>query len=399
MRPKGIFVLLLLLVPSALPAEVLNRIVLRVNEQIATLYDYQQRRQELIRDIMRREQDPEERKRLVDQAGEMVFAGMYQELLLRSRAEQLGIEVTEAQVDAAVAQVRENFQIRTEEEFAAALAQSGMTREQLRDQLRGQLRMQEVRGREIAGRVKVDEDDLRRAYRKNAEQFRQPEQLQLREVVVLDEGGLPTAEERARLAAEIRQAVAAGTSLADAVKEHTAKGATSTAIELGWVSPGDLDPSLEAAVWKLPAGSVSEPVAARGGLHLVQVIERRESRIPPFNEVVEIIRRREQDRVFEEEIVKYMAELEKRSLIVAMPPPEAANYRRRVESGQPGTGDEVEGGLTDVTGVTAPATAPGEPVTPGTLPEPKPVNATPPPVATPPNPAAAEPPPVEPPGV
>jgi parvulin-like peptidyl-prolyl isomerase len=401
MRPKGIFVLLLLLVPSALPAEVLNRIVLRVNEQIATLYDYQQRRQELIRDIMRREQDPEERKRLVDQSGEIVFANLYQELLLRSRAEQLGIEVTEAQVDAAVAQIRENFQIKTDEEFAAALAQSGMTREQLREQLRGQLRVQEVRGREIAGRVQVDEEDLRRAYRKNAEQFRQPEQLQLREVVVLDEGGLPTADERARVAAEIRQAVAGGTSLADAVKEHAGKGVTSNAIELGWVSPGDLDPSLEAAIWKLPAGSVSEPVAARGGLHLVQVIERRESRIPPFNEVVEIIRRREQDRVFEEEIVKYMAELEKRSLIVAAPPPEAAGYRRRVGSGQEGTGagGELEG-LTDVgTGVTAPATAPGEPVTPGTLPEPKPVNATPPPVATPTNPAAAEPPPAESPGV
>lgn len=399
MRTKGIFVLLLLaLVPSALPAEVLNRIVLRVNEQIATLYDYQQRRQELIRDIMRREQDPEERKRLVEQAGEIVYATLYQELLLRSRAEQLGIEVTEAQVDAAVAQIRENFQIKNDEEFAAALAQSGMTREQLREQLRGQLRMQEVRGREIAPRVQVDEDDLRRAYRKNQEQFRQPEQLQLREVVVLDEGGLPTAEERVRVAAEIRQAVASGASLADAVKEHAGKGVTSNAIELGWVSPGDLDPGLEAAIWKLPAGSVSEPVAARGGLHLVQVIERRESRIPSFNEVVELIRRREQDRIFEEEIVKYMDELEKRSLIVAAPPPEAAGFRRRVMAEQ-GGGAESEGlagAVEDVTTPTPPAMAPGEPAVPGALPEPKPVNPTPPPVAEPP---AGEPPPPPPPGV
>jgi parvulin-like peptidyl-prolyl isomerase len=405
MKPKGIFVLLLLFAPAVLPAEVLNRIVLRVNEQIATLYDYQQRRQELVRDITRREQDPEERRRLLEQAGEIVYANLYQELLLRSRAEQLGIEVTEAEVDAAVARIRENFQIRTDQEFAAALAQSGMTEGQLREQLRGQIRMQEVRGREIAGRVQIDEDDLRRAYRKNAEQFRQPEQLQLREVVVLDEGGLPTAEERARVAAEIRQAVAAGTSLADAAKEHAAKGATSNVIDLGWVSPGDLDPALEAAIWKLPAGSVSEPVPARGGLHLVQVVERRESRIPPFSEVVEALRAREQDRVFQEEMTKYMDELEKRSLIVTDPPPEAAGFRRRIETGGgEATGGELEG-LTDVgTGATAPATAPGEPVTPGTLPEPKPVNATPPPVATPTNPAAAEPPPpadppADPPGV
>jgi parvulin-like peptidyl-prolyl isomerase len=399
MRSKGIFVLLLTLLPSALPAEVVNRIVLRVNDQIATLHDYQQRRQELIRDIMRREQDPEERKRLLDQAGEIVYAGLYQELLLASRAEQLGIHVTEAQVDTAVAQLRENFQIKTDEEFAAALAQSGMTREQLREQLRGQLRLQEVRGREINTRVQIDEDDLRRAYRKNIEQFRQPEQLQLREVVVLDEGGLPTAEERARVAAEIRQAVAGGTSLADAVKEHAGRGVTSNVIELGWVAPGDLDPSLETAVWKLPAGSVSEPVAARGGLHLVQVIERRESRIPPFSEVVEQVRRQEQDRVFQQEIVKYMDELEKRSLIVAAPPPEAAGYRRRVMAERGGAEGEMEGGLADAvegaTTPTPPAVAPGEPAAPGALPEPKPVNPTPPPVAEPPagDPPVSEPPP------
>lgn len=400
MRSKGIFVLLFLLfAPSALPAEVVNRIVLRVNDQIATLHDYQQRRQELIRDVMRREQDPEERKRLVDQAGEIVYATLYQELLLRSRAEQLGISVTEAQVDAALARIRENFQIKTDEEFAAALAQSGLTREQLREQLRSQIRVQEVQSREIAGRVQIDEDDLRRAYRKNIEQFRQPEQLQLREVVVLDEGGLPTAEERARLAAEIRQAVAGGTSLADAVKEHAGQGVTSNVIELGWVAPGDLDPSLEGAVWTLPADSVSEPVAARGGLHLVQVIERRESRIPPFSEVVETVRRQEQDRVFQEEIGKYMDELEKRSLIVAAPPPEAAGYRRRVmaergggaEGEMEGLADAVEGATTP----TPPAVAPGEPALPGALPEAKPVNPTPPPVAEPPatESAPSEPPP------
>jgi parvulin-like peptidyl-prolyl isomerase len=397
MRPKGIFVLLLTLLPSALSAEVVNRIVLRVNDQIATLHDYQQRRQELIRDIMRREQDPEERKRLLDQAGEIVYAALYQELLLASRAEQLGIHVTEAQVDAAVARVRENFQIRTDEEFAAALAQSGMTREQLREQLRAQLRVQEVQSRDIAGRVQVDEDDLRRAYRKNVEQFRQPEQLQLREVVVLDEGGLPTAEERARVAAEIRQAVAGGTSLADAVKEHAGKGVTSNVIELGWVTPGDLDPSLETAVWKLPAGSVSEPVTARGGLHLVQVIERRESRIPPFSEVVELVRRQEQNRVFQQETVKYMDELEKRSLIVAAPPPEAANYRRRVQAERGGGAEGEAEGLADAVegATTPPAVAPGEPALPGALPEPKPVNPTPPPVAEPPagDPPVSEPPP------
>ncbi|HSG39853.1 MAG TPA: peptidyl-prolyl cis-trans isomerase, partial [Thermoanaerobaculia bacterium] len=313
--------LLFLAFPGAIPAlhaEVLNRIILRVNDRIATLHDYQQRRAALTQDLARRIQDPQERQQALRQSGEMAYASMFRELLLESRADQLGIGIQEAQIDAAISRLREANNLKSEEELQAALASSGMTLEQLREQIRSQQRLDETRRRDMESRVKLEEEDLRRFYRKNLEQFRQPEQFQLREVVVLEEGGAPS-EERSRIAAEIRDKVAGGASLADAVAEHARKGVTSNVIELGWVSPGDLDQSLETAVWSLQKGAISEPVAARGGLHLVQVIDRRESRVAPFSEVATAIETREQERVFREEFVKYMAELEQKALIVATP--------------------------------------------------------------------------------
>jgi peptidyl-prolyl cis-trans isomerase SurA len=160
------FALLFTLSP-ALHAEVLNRIVLRVNDRIATLLDYRHRREDMVREVLRREQDAEERQRIIAQAGEIVFADMFRELLLESRADQLAIDIGEAQVDAALAQLREGYNIKTDQEFAAALAQSGMTEQQLRAQLRNTLRVQEVRSREVGSRVNVEEEDLRRYYRKN----------------------------------------------------------------------------------------------------------------------------------------------------------------------------------------------------------------------------------------
>ncbi len=373
MRRTLVSLILALTLAPTLQAEVLNRVVLRVNDRIATLRDYQLRRQDMVQEVMRRERDPQERERILAQAGEVVFANMFHELLLDSRADQLGIEIQDPQVDAAVAQLRQSYNISNDQEFAAALAQSGMTEPQLRAQLRNTLRVQEVRGREVQSRVNVDEEDLRRYYRKNLEQFRQPEQLQLREVVVLEEGGAP-AEERGRIASEIRAKVAAGTPLADAAAEQAKSGVTSEVIELGWVSPGDLDKDLETAVWKLPKDSISEPVTARGGLHLVQVIDRRESRIPPFSEVSEAIRGREEDRVFREEISKYMVELEKKSLVVANPPQDAAGYRRQLAATV--NEEDVEG----LGAATTPEGAPGAPIIdptkPGALPTPKPTDTT-----------------------
>ncbi|HYN21406.1 MAG TPA: peptidyl-prolyl cis-trans isomerase [Thermoanaerobaculia bacterium] len=384
--------------PAVLGAEMLNRVVLRVNDQIATLYDYEQRRASMAREIVRQQDlSADDRRQLLSQVGELTFKDLFEELLIESRAEQLAIEVSDADIEQQLGQMKQNFGIQTDEDFRSALAQSGMTEPQLRERLQRDLRAREVMSREVQSRIQVDEDDLRRLYQKNKDQFRQPEQVKLREVVILEEGGLPTAEERARLAAQIRQAVTSGgTSLADAAAEHAQKGHASNVIDIGWVAPGDLDPTLETAVWKLSPGSLSEPVAGRGGLHLVQVVERRESRVLAFSEVQEQISNRERARRMQDEIAVYMGELEKKSLIVAEPPPGAEGFRRLLGK-RPLSEDER-------LGLTEPAVNPADSMNPGTtpmqtpasgmpgaLPEPKPATNTQPPVIEP--PAPAEPPP------
>lgn len=344
------------MVSSGVRADTLNKVVLRVNDQISTLYDYNRRREDFVRDLSRREMDAEERRRAVSQAPEIVFKDMFQDLLLESRAHQLAVEITDAQLAGALAQMKQNFGIKTDEEFAAALAQSGMTEAQLREQIKGQLRVREVMEREVRTRVKVDEEDLRRYYRKNVEQFRVPEQFHLKEVVVLDDGGLATADERRALAVKIRQAVAGGKPLAEAAAEDQKKGYTSAEIDLGWVSPGDLDKALETAAWKLKAGEVSEPVAGRGGTHLLVAAEHRDSRIPPFSEVQAVIQSREQDRVYNQEVAKYMTELEQKSLVVIDPPTEAAGFRRLLSKPEPTEPQIPE--LTSPAALSAPAMAP-----------------------------------------
>jgi foldase protein PrsA len=399
-RPRlslPVLLLAFLSIPPALGAEILNRVVLRVNDQIATLYDYEQRRSNMARELLRQpDLEPEERAKLQAEVGELAYKDLYEELLIESRAQQLDITVADSQIDQQIAQMKQNFGISSDADFAAALAQSGMTEAQLRERLRRDMRAREVMGREVQSRIKLDEDDLRRIYQRDREQFKQPEQVQLREIVVLEEGGLPTAGERQALAAQLRQAVAAGKSLADAVAETSGKGQTSGVIEVGWVTPGDLDANLEAAVWKLAPGAVSEPVPGRGGLHVLQVVDRKEARIPAFAEVQEQIRQREQRLKMQDEIGRYMAELEKKSLIVTEPPAGAENFRRQLGV-RPKSEDERLGLTPSTTDAVAPNLNPDTPVggEPGALPEPKPITNTPPPVVQePPNEQA---PPPEPP--
>jgi hypothetical protein len=176
----------------------------------------------------------------------------------------------------------------------------------------------------VYSEVKLEEEDLRRYYNDHIEEFREPEQVKVREVVVLDDTGASPAAKAT--ADALAAALGSGKTLEDAVGALPA-GTVSNTIELGWVEAGDLDPSLETAVWSLAAGAWSVPTPGRGGIHLAQVIERRESTIPAFKDVEGEIRNRQERAAVNERMKGYLADLEKKSYLYLDPPPRAAGFR------------------------------------------------------------------------
>lgn len=316
----------LLLVP-ALRAEELNRIVLRVNDRIITLYEYRQQLAEQL-DALNHQPDmePDERREALATLPDRVLLNMYVDLLIQSRADELKVNITSADVDRSIQRLRESAGLETEEQMQQALASEGITMERLRELRESMLRQQVVMEQEVMSRVEPEEDDLRRFYRDNPEYFQVPERRKLREVVVLETSELGAAE-RAALAREIRGKLAAGTEPANVVESSAEAGTTSGVIVLGWVPEGDLAPALEEAVAGLEVGQWSEPVAARGGLHLIQLQEREEATVRSFAEVRDEIYAREKQRLSLEEYPRYLKELEEQSFIVTDPPAEAASFR------------------------------------------------------------------------
>ena len=309
-------------------APVVNKMVLRVNDRIATLYDYQVRLAEAERELLRRTDLPlADRRQLAAALPERVFADLYQESLLLSRADQLGVVFSEEQVDQQLAAMQERYGFADLAEFEAALAQSNLTLREFREQLRTNMRISDVTSREVRSRIAVDEELARRFYRDNAERFTEPRRLQVREVIVLEREG-QSGEERSELAAAIRGELAGGGDLAELVATYRDRELTSDVIDHGWVGPGDLAAELEGAVWELAPGELSPPVASRGGLHILEVVDRREAGLRPFAEVADQVREVATQSAFIEEMATYLDELEEEAYIRLDPPPGAEGFRR-----------------------------------------------------------------------
>ena len=303
-----------------------NRVVIRVNDRIATLYDYEQARRQLIEALRRSNLPPERLQQRMADVGVEVMSDLLEEMLLLSRGDQMGAEPTREEVAEAVQRARDQAGVTTDDEFVQGLAASGFTVESFREHIAKNLTMSGVMGREVRPRIRLNEEDLRRYYQKNLEDFRLPVKLNVRETVVLDTA-TTNPEDRAAIAQDLRERLLAGEPADEVVAGYAEKGLTTEWIAIGWVGEGDLDPALEAAIWDLEIGEFSAAVPARGGLHLFEVLDRQEATIQEFAEVSEEIEQQETNRRFASEIGEYLAELERNAYVVLNPPPEAASFR------------------------------------------------------------------------
>ena len=274
-----------------------NRVVLRVNDRIVTLYEYQRALAEGIRQIRNTPGLTEgQRQERLGEVGRIIMKTMFEEQLILSRADQLAVAIDESDVEQQIRATWERFGIENEEQFRDALAQSGMREEDFRERTRVELRANVVRGREVAPRIDLADEDLRRFYRDNQERFAIPERARFEEVVILE--GVVPADRMAPLASLARTRLVSGEAAAE-VTEGLGEGAT--AVDVGWVTPGDLASALDAVAWDLQPGEVAEAVPARGGLHVLKMLEREPASVQPFEDVRDAIEREERGRLFHEE--------------------------------------------------------------------------------------------------
>lgn len=125
----------------------------------------------------------------------------------------------------------------------------------------------------------------------------------------------------ARLAGFKRQIEAGARSFEAVARENSEDGSAAGGGDLGWVSPGAFVPEFEQAMNALAPGGLSEPVTSRFGLHLIQVVERR-------NVTIEAKQLREQarnvlrERKFEPAYNEWIRELRSRAYIEMREPPQ-----------------------------------------------------------------------------
>ena len=78
---------------------------------------------------------------------------------------------------------------------------------------------------------------------------------------------------------DIKKRIVAGADFALLARENSDDGSAKDGGDLGWANPGMFVPEFEQVMNSLAPGQISEPLVSRFGLHLIQVMERRENQL------------------------------------------------------------------------------------------------------------------------
>jgi peptidyl-prolyl cis-trans isomerase SurA len=125
----------------------------------------------------------------------------------------------------------------------------------------------------------------------------------------------------AQLAA-FKHEIESGAKKFDAVARASSEdGSAPQGGDLGWVSPGSFVPEFEEAMNALPLNGISEPVVSRFGVHLIQVVERRNVTLDA-RQVREQARNMLREQKFDEAYNDWLQELRARAYVEMREPPQ-----------------------------------------------------------------------------
>ena len=107
------------------------------------------------------------------------------------------------------------------------------------------------------------------------------QQTHVRHILLRVSPQLSVEAAKARIA-EFRREILAGTkTFGQLARENSEDGSAAQGGDLGWASPGTFVPEFEEAMDALPIDGISEPLVSRFGVHLIQVLGRRQVTLDP----------------------------------------------------------------------------------------------------------------------
>ncbi len=305
------FMVFLMLVPlGLLRAEIIEEIYAIVNDQIITATELKAFEQAMLADLQK-QYEGEKLTEAISGMKKNLLNLLIEQKLVQSKLKEKNYNV-DAEVESYIQEIKKQNNITTDDEFRAALKESGIEYNTFKQQLRDRQKFMRLQYDEVGAKIKIDNSQIMDYYRKHPEEFTVPQEISLNCVFIKkdDKNEQKAKEKMEQVANELKSSDWA----AVAKKYSELPGAENGAF-LGKFKKGELNKELEEAALKLKKGESSGWIETDKGWYILQLVERTEPRLREYREVREDIERRLREQLGGEKMKDYIQQLKKDSYI------------------------------------------------------------------------------------
>ena len=306
----------LLAAPLAASGEILEQVVVKVNGDIITKTEFEQRQVTALRSRNQQAANlsGDALRDAIARITPQLIVEAVDELLLLQRGKELGFKMSDQQYQTILEQIRKENRLESDEAFQAALKQEGLSMADLRRSLERQMIVSNVQRQEVFQKIGTTPEEARNYHAQHVEKFTTPGTVTLREIFVavpVDDRGINVAaDEEARKKVDgIRARVMDGEDFAKLAADLSEAPSRANGGLIGPLDRNELTPELQQMLGGLKPGDVSGVVRTARGYSLFRFESATDSRVLTPEEAYDQIANALWEQKRRVELEKYLARL------------------------------------------------------------------------------------------
>lgn len=268
--------------PSDFSAEVVDRIVVVVNNEIIT----QREVDVLLGPIYaqyRTMYGGEELIQKLEEARENILRQLIEDRLVLSEAKKQNIVVEEKEIDPKIDELKKK--VGSEADLEDMLNVQNLTLNELRARYREKMMIRKLIDQKVGTKIIITPLEVKNYYNTHKDEFLQPEEIKLRTILIKPKKEQGGEEGAIQLMRDILKRIREGCDFSGLAKEYSDAPGASEGGLMGYIKKGDLLPQIENIVFNLKEDGTTGIIQSSLGYHIFKVEEKKQPRTMELPEV------------------------------------------------------------------------------------------------------------------
>jgi peptidyl-prolyl cis-trans isomerase SurA len=307
-------------VPSKPSPQIVDQIVARVNGDIVSQDELARFAREFSKEMQSQGASQSQIQQEIAKRQQDALRDRIDELLLTQKGKELNINV-DSDLSKYMANLQRQSGMTDPEKFHDYIRQqSGRSYEDFQSETKNQFLTREVIGHEVGRRISISDKEVEDYYNAHKQDFVRDEKVYLSEILISTQGKDPAAVLAAeKKAKQIAADASKGQRFSELARDNSDATTAKEGGVLGGYKKGELTQQVEDAVWKLPKGSVTQPIKIPTGFEIFRVDEHTKAGLAPLADVKPEIENQLYGPKMQPKVREYLTELRKHAFLQIKP--------------------------------------------------------------------------------